>query len=208
MGGSAGIIAWCVIGSLAMNRLLLTVAIVLAAACSRESDSPYNIDDPVSVRGWITDVAGARRAETIEMELARRSQLFLSSSVWVENFQYASGGIAENGAFVVLDVPPHSSTIGFNAPGAETAKIVLQNVPGNADVLIPNVILEPNGAKVLDPQAIQVRVPGSVDKPRPTGRTATIAGYQVPIFETPLSQLVDRRDYPEPPGFRPVATVK
>ncbi len=164
--------------------------------------------EPVSVRGWILDVKGAKRAETMEMEIARRSQLFLSSSVWVEKVDYASGGIAENGAFVVLDVPPQSSTIGFNAPGAETAKVVLQNIPGNADVYIPDLVLQEGGATVLDPKKIVVRITGDVSKPTRTGKTAMVAGYTVPVVEVPITQMYDRRDYPQVPGFRPVATVK
>lgn len=163
---------------------------------------------PVSVRGWILDVKGAQRGETIEMELARRSVLFQSSSVWVENVEYASGGIAENGSFIVLDVPPQNSILGFNAPGAETAKVTLANVPPNADVLIPNVILENGGATVLDPKKIIVRVSGNVSQPRPTGKTATVAGHIVPVIEVPLISMEDRRDYPIVPGYRPVAIVR
>ena len=192
-----------------MIRRVLAIALALLAACkASEKSSPYSISDPVSVRGWITDVAGAKPAETMEQEVARRTQLFVSSSVWVENFEYASGGIAENGAFIILDVPPNNTTIGFNAPGAETAKIVIQNVPGNADVFIPNVVLENGGAKILDPKALRVRVPGYIYQPRPTGKTAIIAGHPVPVMETPINQLLDRRDYPQPTGVRPIATVK
>ena len=194
-----------------MSRSAVALALVLLAACGggESGSSPYTISrKPVSVRGWITDVAGAQRAETMEMEIARRTELFASSSVWVENSEFASGGIAENGAFIVLDVPPDNATLGFNAPGAQNAKIVLQNVPGTADVFIPNVILEPGGAKVLDPKAILVRVPGEVTQPRATGKTATVAGYTVPVIEAPLGQFADRREYPSPGGFRPVATVK
>ena len=189
------------------SRSLLLI--LLLAACAGDKESVYTISrHPVSVRGWITDVAGARRAETMEMEVARRTELFKSSSVWVEKSDFASGGIAENGAFIVLDVPPMNAILGFNAPGAETARIVLQNVPGTADVFIPNVVLENGGAKVLDPKAIQVRVPGDVASPRPTGKTATVAGHVVPIVEAPLAQFADRREYPNPGGFRPVATFK
>jgi hypothetical protein len=188
-------------------RSAFAAVLLLLTACGGEKDFTVT-SDPVSVRGWITDVKDAKRAETIEMEIARRTELFVSSSVWVENQELASGGIAENGSFIVLDVPPQNSTLGFNAPGAETARIVLENIPGNADVLIPNVVLEPNGAKVLDPAQIRVRVPASVDRARDSGHTAKVAGYTVRIIETPLNELMDRRDYPSPPGYRPVATFK
>ena len=190
-----------------MLRRTLVAALFLLAACGGE-DAFKVARDPTSVRGWVLDVKGAKRGETIEMELARRSELFVSTSLWVENVQYASGGIAENGAFVVLDVPPQMATIGFNAPGAETARLELRGIPENADVLIPNVILQPGGATVLDPSKIVVRIPASVDKPTRTNRTAKVAGYDVPVIETPIAQFVDRRDYPDVPGFRPVATVR
>jgi hypothetical protein len=194
-----------------MGRRAFAVAFVLLVACNSENKEPnvYDISrNPVSVRGWITDVAGTTKAETPEMEIARRTQLFQSSSVWVEGSQYASGGVAENGSFIVLDVPPGNTTIGFNAPGAETAKVVMQDIPPNADVFIPNVILENGGAKVLDPKSIVVRVPASIDKPTDTGKIATVAGYPVRIIEAPIAQFNDRRDYPSPGGFRPVAILK
>lgn len=192
-----------------MRRLLLGSLLLALVACKQEGGGGFRPpSEPVSVRGWILDVKGAQRGETYEMELARRSQLFLSSSVWVENGDYASGGIAENGAFVILDVPPGGPVIGFNAPGAETAKVVMQNIPPLADVIIPDLILENGGATVLDPKKIVVRLGGNVAAPTPTGKTATVAGYTVPVTEVPMSQLIDRRDYPQVPGFRPVATVK
>jgi hypothetical protein len=195
-----------------MVRRLFASALLFVLACSGEKQSEESIyamnREPTSVRGWIADVAGAKHADTFEIEIARRQQLFQATSLWVENNQYASGGIAGNGAFVILDVPPQKATIGFNAPGAEDAKLVLSGVPGNADVFIPDVVLERGGARVLDPAKILIRLPMKIDKAKPTGKTAMIGPYTVPITATPLGQLADRRDYPNPGGFRPVATVK
>lgn len=191
-----------------MRRALIALALLLCIACG-ESDPVYQISrNPVSVRGWVADVKGAERSDVPEAEIARRSQLFESTSLWVEESQYASGGMAGNGAFVVLDVPPRKATIGFNAPGAQTAQVVLENVPPGADVFIPDVILEPGGATVADPKKIIIRLAGSVDQPRRTGQTAVVAGHQVPVYEVPVREMTDRRDFPSPGGFRPVATVK
>ena len=164
---------------------------------------------PISVRGWILDVKGAQTQQNPDLEIARRTELFATASIWVENTQYASGGIQENGAFVVLDVPPNSATIGFQATGADQAQLTLEGVPPTADVLIPNVILEPGGATVRDPKAILIRLPDNTVKKRtPTGKTAKVAGYTVAIVLVPLSEMADRREFPDPGGFRPVATVK
>jgi hypothetical protein len=193
-----------------MRRLLLPLLTIVLAACGGNSEnSVYQLSrEPVSVRGWILDVKNAKHEEIADMEIARRAQLFQSSSVWVEKTEFASGGIAENGAFIILDVPPMNATIGFNAPGAETAKIVLEGVPGTADVFIPDLLLEPNGSTVVDPKKILVRLPANVDKPVLSGKTAKVGGYVVPIINTPIAQMTDRREYPAPGGFRPVATVK
>ena len=200
-----------VVGSDPMRRPLFALLTIALAACSGETseNSVYKLSrDPVSVRGWIVDVKGAQHSDIMDVEIARRTQLFQSSTVWVEKTEFASGGIAENGGFIILDVPPMNATIGFNAPGAETAKIGLEGVPGTADVFIPDVLLEPNGATVLDPKKILVRLPAKIDKPTPSGKTAKVGSYTVPIILTPLAQMIDRRDYPSPAGFRPVATVK
>jgi hypothetical protein len=190
-----------------MLRRTIFIALLAVTACKRGEDLQL-ASNPTSVRGWVLDVKGAKRGETIEMELARRTELFSSTSVWVENVAYATGGIAENGSFIVLDVPPENATLGFNAPGAETGRVELHGVPPNADVLIPSIILQNGGATVLDPSKIQVRIPGDVEAPRPTGKTAKVAGYDVPIMEVPMKSLMNRREYPVVPGYRPVATVR
>lgn len=197
------------------TALLLALASLFVAGCgdaAKDKNSLGLSREPTSVRGWIYDVEGAapKEAKAIEMEMARRSQLFQSTSVWVENAGFVSGGVSPDGAFIFLDVPPGKNTLGFNAPGAENAQIVLQDVPGNADVFIPAVMLKRGGAAVLQPEKIKVRIPGTVTAPRPTGKFAIVAGIKVPVIETPLAELADRRDYPDPmQGVpRPLATVK
>lgn len=195
-----------------MRKTAFLLAFAILSACGESKEDPQSPHlmsrEPVSVRGWVEDVAGAKRAETIEMEISRRQGMFQQTSVWVEKTEFASGGVAENGAFLVLDVPPGTSTIGFNAPGADNAKLVLENIPGNADVLIPEIILSNAGTTVRDPGKLRVRIPGKRDEPFTTTAVATIAGHKVPIVEVPMSQLSDRRQYPQVPGFRPVATFK
>lgn len=195
-----------------MKRLaVLSLAVILSACGGEKGD--FALDNisrqPVSVRGWVDDVAGAKKGETVEMEMARRGELFAQTSVWVEGVTYVTGGVSENGAFVMLDVPPGNVTIGFNAPGAETATMALQNIPPNADVLIPNVVLRPDGSSVVDPSQIRVRIPGDVKELTPTGQTAIVAGNTVPIYAAPIRSFTDRRDYPQTGGIpAPVAIYK
>ena len=197
----------------AMRTLALALAVLGIAACGGESEAPAGpqiAKEPVSVRGWIADVEGAAPTgeRTIETEIARRVQLFQSTNVWVENIPFVSGGVSEGGAFLLLDVPPGDVTISFAAPGAENAQLVLQNIPGNADVLVPGIMLRKGGVSVIDPKAIVVRVPARVDKPEPTGTTALVAGQPVAVIRAPYALFNDRRDYPEPGGVRAVATFK
>ena len=192
-----------------MRRFTILIAVVLAAACGNENPRTSTVSkEPVSVRGWIDDIQGSVKSTTPELETARRSQIFQATQIWVENADYVSGGVAENGAFILLDVPPGNVTIGLSAPGVEGARLVLQNIPGTADVFIPAVVLEPNGATVVNPRDVKVRVAAEVAKPTPTGKTAIVAGVSVPILDVPLSAMVDRHDYPRPTGFQPVATFK
>lgn len=197
------------------SAFLLVVLSLFASACgdaAKDKNSLGLSREPTSVRGWIYDVEGAasKEAKPTEIEMARRFQIFQATSVWVENAGFVSGGVSQDGAFMFLDVPPGRNVLGFNAPGAETAQIVLQDIPGNADVFIPAVMLKPGGATVMQPDKIKVRIPGSVTAPRPTGRFAIVAGIKVPVIETPLAQMVDRREYPDPLAGtpRPIATVK
>ncbi|MGZ4809739.1 MAG: hypothetical protein ACXV7D_10475 [Thermoanaerobaculia bacterium] len=195
-----------------MKRLAFLAMLLAACDGGRPGSSFKNLSmEPVSVRGWIADVEAppSNTFHTVETEAARRAHVFRSANVWVENNAYVSGGIAETGAFLLLDVPPGNVTITFSAQGAPASHLVLQNVPGNADVLIPALLLKPDGVALLQPEAIRVRLGAKIAKARPTGRTAIIAGKSVPILEVPIGELVDRRDYPNAPGgFAPLATVR
>jgi len=194
-----------------MTKLRPVLLLILAIACGPgDSNAPRVSKEPISVRGWIVDVAGSPRApfSTPETDVVRRIQLFQATNVWVDNAPYVSGGVAENGAFLLLDVPPGNITISFSAPGAPNARLVLQNIPGNADVFVPSVILKADGVAFLDPKSVRVRLAANVDRPTPAHLTANVAGLAVPVMNTPIAQMVDRHDYPVPVGFRPVATFK
>ena len=164
------------------------------------------------MRGWVADVEGGGEGtyRTVETEAARRLQLFQSTNVWIDNAPYVSGGLQENGSLLLLDVPHGNVTISLSAPGAPDAKLVLQNIPGNADVFVSGLVLKKNGVVLTDPNAVQVRIAAKITKPRPTGRTATVAGRSIPIVEVPMAQLSDRHDFPTPPASAapPLATVR
>lgn len=188
------------------------VLLVLMTACSRpDANAPHVSKEPISVRGWIADVEQPPNApfRTQETEAARKVQLFQSANVWVDNAPYVSGGVAENGSFILLDVPPGNVTIEFSATGAASAKLVLQNIPGNADVFVPGVVLRNGAVALLDAKAVQVRMAAHVEKASPAGANAVVAGATIPIMNTPYSAMTDRHDYPNPPNsFAPLATVR
>lgn len=189
--------------------VILTILALLGCGGEKETKSIPLSKTPVSVRGWIADIDTGESPtfRTTETEAARRAEMFKQTSIWVENAPYASGGIAETGAFVILDVPPGNVTIGFTAPGAGEARLVLENIPGNADVLIPGIVLAQGSARIADPSAVRVRIASRT--PRPSRLTARIAGHAVPVTEVEPNALIDRRDYPVPPAYRaPVTTVR
>jgi len=191
----------------------IVVSALFALACggSPEHAGPRVHENPVSVRGWILDAeTGPNTAyHTIETEEARKRDLFRGTNVWVENAPYVSGGVAETGAFLLLDVPPGDVTITFSAPGIPAARLVLKQIPGNADVFIPAMLLKRNTVSLLDPKSVKVRVAAQIDKAAPTGAFANVGDLRVPVMNTPIKEMIDRLDYPNPPASQaPLATVK
>ena len=182
------------------KRFILILAL-LAAACGggKEPAGPHVARDPISVRGWIVDVdSGPNNAyHTIETEAARKQNLFRGTNVWIENAPYVSA------------TPPGNVTITFSAPGAPAARLVLANIPGNADVFVPAMMLKRDGVALLDPASVKVRLADNIVKATPTGAFATVAGQRIPVMRTPINQMIDRLDYPNPPATQaPLAVVK
>ena len=174
-------------------RTALLVLLTLASCSSPEPNAPRVSKEPISVRGWI---AGGD------------AQYFKQTNVWVENAPYVSGGVAENGAFLLLDVPPGNLTIEFSGPGVQAASLVLQNIPGNADVFVPGLVLRQGPVALLDPKMLQVRMAARVDNPTPTAAKATVAGVVLPVMNVPYNALTERHEYPTPPGtFKPMIVV-
>lgn len=196
-----------------MTRLLIP-ALLLALACgSPQPVTPVVSKAPISVRGWIADVDrpdSGGTFKTVETEAARRGQMFQSTNIWMDDAPYVSGGVADTGAFILLDVPPGNSTIEFAPPGGPVSRLRMENVPGNADVFLPGLILKDNAVGFADPSAVKVRLAAKVAKVTPTGAFAVIAGQRVPIVNAPIAQMTDRHEYPTAPssGPAPLATVK
>src|SRR6476659_7816647 len=99
-----------------MRRLSFFLIPLALLGCGKPQ-SKYAVvsKEPVSVRGWVLDVEGSGGGDnapfrTVETEAARKMQLFQSMNIWVEGAPYISGGLAENGSFILLDVPPGNVT--------------------------------------------------------------------------------------------------
>ena len=196
-----------------IKRSLIPLALLIAACGGRSQSSvPRVTKEPISVRGWIIDVDGGENAatfHTIETESARKMNLFHQTNVWVENAPYVSGGVAETGSFLLLDVPPGNVTITFTAPGAPAAHLILSNIPGNADVFVPAILLKKDSVALLDPNSVKVRMAAHIDRAALSGQFASVAGERFAVMNTPIAQMADRHDYPFPPAtLRPLATVK
>jgi hypothetical protein len=195
-----------------MTKLVGFASILLLAACGpSEQSGPGLSKEPISVRGWIEDVEGGENGayKTAETEAFRKSQMYQTMNVWVDNAPFVSGGIAENGTFLLLDVPPGNVTVIFSTAGAPMAKLVLQKIPGNADVFVPAILLKHDSVALLDPKGVQVRLAGSVDRAQPTGIVASVAGLAVPVMKTPIKEMINRHDFPvRPAAARPLGIVR
>jgi len=194
-------------------RQLALAALLVAVCCSPKPGTPVVSKEPISVRGWILDVesgAESTRYRTVETEAARKAAMFQAMNIWIDNAPYVSGGVAPTGAFLLLDVPPGTAVIELTPPGGATARLRMDNLPGNADVYLPALVLRRDQIIVTEPNAVKVRMAAHVAKAAPSGQFATIGGHRAPVINTPIAEMVDRRDYPQVPGGgpAPLATVK
>ena len=194
-----------------MRHFALTAALLAVACWGPEPGTPVVSKDPISVRGWILDVDSGESAtyKMVETEAARKAALFQGTNIWVDKAPYVSGGVAQTGAFLLLDVPPGAPIIELTPPNGPTARLSMQNIPGNADVYLPALILRKDTIVLADPAAVKVRLAAHVAKEAPSGAFATIGGQRIPILNTPIAEMTDRHDYPTPPSApAPLATVK
>lgn len=149
-------------------------------------------EGPVSIRGWVTRVDGVPN-------YGQDGNLY-DLNAYVEGIERVSGGIRDNGTFVILGVPPGSSTIVFQAPGVEDAAIHFEGLPPRADVLIPGVVLTPGGAAISEPEQAKVRIPrGRAGEVEQIESTTTANGVTLPTYLVPTRELGDRLNHPKPP---------
>lgn len=185
--------------------ILLTTLLLLACACGGGSGEGTGMrpkgmsNTPTSIRGWVDliEPVGAAPITDPNLVAQRQAELIADTSVSVKGLDFASGGVNPSGAFIVLDVPPNRSVIEFNAPGAQ-AELHLEGIPPYADVLVPYIALKNNKVVLLRPDRVQVRVPSSTNQRKRLSQFATVEGLKVPVWEVPITDLADRRDFPDP----------
>jgi hypothetical protein len=161
------------------------------------------------VRGWIGDIelTGETYAAVGKVDEAlRRMEMLGGANIYLENVPMASGGLQQDGSFMVLDVPPGNSRVIFQIPGVADSVMTLENVPPNADVLIPSLKVGGGKAMAIDAAKIQVRLPAKERKQ--TNIVMKVSGQSATAVEVPVSELGDRRDYPTPEGHKPVMVVQ
>lgn len=188
------------------QRTIFTALVFLSAAlvarCGPAETGPDVSRSPASVRGWIGDIELPPNETYRLMEKTTginqlKLQILQGTTLSVAGTQVASGGIAENGSFIILDVAPGSVTIIFSAPGLPENMLTIDNVPPNADILLPAVELTLKGA-VVDPKRVVARIPEERGRETPVPPPIRVMGQEVPVRVASLGELVDRRDYPEP----------
>ncbi|MEO8215703.1 MAG: hypothetical protein ABI718_01325 [Acidobacteriota bacterium] len=181
---------------------------LVVISCNDKPAGPAMSRTPVSIRGWIEEI------EPPDTELYRlrsktagaaeqRAEIFKQASINVAETDIASGGIGETGSFIILDVPPGKVTLSFTSPGIARSDLLMTGVPPNADILLPSVSVGRDGTKLLNPDAVVVRVPITSEDPHPHFPPVNIGGRSIPVRAVSLDDLMDRRDYPTPEPSKP-----
>lgn len=194
------------------TRLLLALVSLALVACgdgrSLEKAGRGSFKKgPISIRGWFSeiDVGQQQRKDTVfsvtqpgTRVSSYLSNLLKETNISVRDVPYASGGVAEDGSFVILDSPPGRIVIDMQAPGISLVPLVLENIPPNADVLIPSLKLTPERVVLLEPERVLVRVPTRTKERKKAAQQAIVGGVRVDVWEVPLREMMDRRDWPNP----------
>jgi len=182
--------------------ILLLASLLEGCGGSESPQGPRLSREPVSIRGWIREVTTAPQGnfKLLTGERERQAQIFRESYVSIENAPYASGGVAENGSFIILDVPPGDVTLTFQAPGIPNSQLQLKGLPPNGDVFLHAISLTPSAVQLLSPEKILVRIPGdkAVTKRAPHASETFVGISRARVIVAPLSEMSDRRDYPDP----------
>lgn len=178
---------------------MITVALVGCAPPKGETAAHMA---PVSVRGWIADVelppSDLMKVTDPYLQIQRKYAMFRDTAISVEGVNFVSGGVAETGAFIMLDVPPGDSIINFQPPGLPDAQLVLRQIPGNADVLLPGLLIKGTKVELFKPEEAMVRIAGSGTERKKLDFVAFVGDQRIDVWEVPLSELIDRREYPTP----------
>lgn len=200
-----------------MNTALLLTALVLVVGCAAPEEPGQGPGKtPISVRGWIayvqlppqeimkvSDPAKARQ---------RMYQFLRDTNIYVPDMPFVSGAIAETGAFLMLDVPPGDVRIRFQPPGLAEADLVLRNLPGNADVILPGLKIDGTTVTLLDPTKAVVRIPVDGEVRRKLDVAVYAGDQRIDVWEVPYADLIDRREFPtgeeKLPAEMVVPTVK
>lgn len=175
---------------------------LLCTICLACGDTRPRYRGPVSVRGSIASVPGALSLDPRFKVVAGNpeAELFKQTSISVDNAEFASGNVADDGTFVLLDVPGGNVVLTFTAPGAPASKLTLGKIPPSADVLLPGVVVKADSVDLIDPTKAVVRVVANQEGFKPF-TSSTIDGVSVPVQYVPLAAMSDRRDYPERSSF-------
>lgn len=183
------------------TTLILLILISLgAAACSAPKGGNAARSSPVSVRGWIADVELPPTDNFMVtdpyLQIQRKYAMFRDTAISVEGVNYVSGGVAETGAFIMLDVPPGDSIINFQPPGLPDAQLKLRQIPGNGDVILPGLLIRGSQVVLFKPEDAMVRLPGTGTARKKLDIPAYVGDQRIDVWEVPLSELTDRREYP------------